>query len=155
MIILDTNVISELRLPNPDPNVSSWFTGQPEAELAIASYSVADIEYGIATAPRHLVAHLTKWLDAILTTQRILPLDAAAARVLGRLHAVPALRNLIASPPHARRPRFAGDLAIAATAAAHEAVLATRNVADFRLIADHCEALTGVNPWTGETFGST
>jgi hypothetical protein len=111
VIVLDTNVVSELRLPNPDPSVATWFAAQTETDLAIASYSVAEIEYGIAIAARNLAAQLTAWLDAILTTQRVLPLDAdAAARLQGRLHAVPALRNLITSPPLARKPRFAGDL---------------------------------------------
>ena len=152
MIVLDTNVVSELRLPNPDPSVTTWFAAQPETDLAIASYSVAEIEYGIAIAARNLAAQLTAWLDAILTTQRVLPLDADAARLLGRLHAVPALRNLISSPPQARKPRFAGDLAIAATAVAHGCSIATRNVADFRLIAAHCPGLAGVDPWSGQTF---
>jgi hypothetical protein len=154
LIVLDTNVVSELRLPNPDPNVSAWFGAQPEEELVMASFSIAEIQYGIALVQhRHALAEqLTAWLDAVLATQRILPLDGPAARILGRLHSVPALRHLIAAPAQARRPRFAGDLAIAAIAAAHEAPVATRNLADFRLIATHCPGLAGMNPWTGETF---
>jgi predicted nucleic acid-binding protein len=154
-VILDTNVLSELRLPNPDANVVAWFGAQAEEHLAIASFSVAEIEYGIAMTPRSnatLVGQLTAWLDAILATQRILPLDAAAAQVLGRLHAVPALRNLATTPPQARRPRFGGDLVIAAVATAHNAAVATRNMDDFQLIARHCPALSGVDPWTGQTF---
>jgi toxin FitB len=154
-VILDTNVLSELRLPTPDQNVVAWFGAQAEEDLAIASFSVAEIEYGIAMTPRSnaaLVAQLTSWLEAILTTQRILPLDGAAARVLGRLHATQALRNLATTPPHARKPRFGGDLVIAAIAAAHGAAVATRNLDDFRLIARHCPGLSGVNPWTGQAF---
>jgi hypothetical protein len=152
-IVLDTDVLSELRLPNPNPNVTAWFAAQLPADLAIASFSVVEIEYGIARiAQNALASKLTAWLDAIVATQRILPLDADGARVFGRLLAVPALRNLIASPPRARKPRFAGDLAIAATAVAHEASIATRNVGDFRLIAQHCHGLAGLDPWTGQTF---
>ncbi len=152
-IVLDTDVLSELRLPNPNPNVSAWLTAQPQADLAIAAFSIAEIEYGIARiAQNALAAQLTAWLNAILGTQRILPLDADAARICGRLLAVPALRNLIAAPPQARKPRFTGDLAIAAIAAAHQAVVATRNVGDFRLIAQHCPGLAGINPWTGQSF---
>jgi toxin FitB len=154
-IILDTNVLSELRLPTPDQNVVAWFGAQAEEDLAIASFSVAEIEYGIALTPRSnatLVGQLTGWLEAILATQRILPLDAAAAQVLGRLHAVPALRNLATTPPQARRPRFGGDLVITAVAVAHNAAVATRNLDDFRLIALHCPGLTGLDPWTGRTF---
>jgi len=152
--ILDTDVLSELRLPRPDPNVSAWLAAQAQGDLAIAAFSVAEIEYGIARVQqnRQLVAQLAAWLDAIVATQRILPLNAGGARVFGRLLAVPALRNLIASPPRARKPRFAGDLAIAAIAVAHQAMVATRNLADFRLIAQHCAGLAGVDPWTGRTF---
>jgi predicted nucleic acid-binding protein len=151
--VLDTDVLSELRLPNPNPNVTAWFTAQLPTDLAIASFSVAEIEYGIARIAQNVLAvQLTAWLDAIMATQRVLPLDADGARIFGRLLAVPALRNLIASPPQARKPRFAGDLAIAATAVAHHAAVVTRNVGDFRLIAQHCHGLTGLDPWTGQTF---
>jgi hypothetical protein len=65
---------------------------------------------------------------------------------------VPALLNLIASPPQAKKPRFAGDLAIAATAIAHQAGVAPRNIADFRLIAQHCPVLSGIDPSTRQAF---
>ncbi len=154
-VILDTNVLSELRLPTPDQNVVAWFGEQAEQDLAIASFSVAEIEYGIAVAPKSnttLIAQLTAWRDAIQATQRILPLDAGAARILGRLHAVPALRNLAITPPSARKPRFGGDLVIAAIAVAHNATVATPNRNDFQLIARHCPGLSGVDPWTRRTF---
>ncbi len=152
--VLDTDVLSELRLPNPNPNVTAWFAAQPAADLAIASFSVAEIEYGIARIPQSglLATQLTAWLNSIVATQLVLPLDASAARIFGRLLAVPALRNLIASPPQARKPRFAGDLAIAATAVAHQAGVATRNLSDFRLIAQHCPGLAGIDPWTRQAF---
>jgi toxin FitB len=153
--VLDTDVLSELRLPNPNPNVTAWFAAQPAADLAIASFSVAEIEYGIARIPQSglLATQLTGWLNSIVGTQLVLPLDAAAARIFGRLLAVPALRNLIiSSPPQARKPRFAGDLVIAATAVAHQAGVATRNLSDFRLIAQHCPGLVGIDPWTQKAF---
>ena len=152
--VLDTDVLSELRLPNPNPIVTAWFAAQPAADLAIASFSVAEIEYGIARIRQSglLAAQLTAWLNSIVATQLVLPLDAAAARIFGRLIAVPALRNLSASPPQARKPRFAGDLVIAATAFAHQAGVATRNLSDFRLIAQHCPGLAGIDPWTRQAF---
>ena len=141
--VLDTNLLSELRLPNPDPNVSAWFAAQPQADLAIASFSVAEIEYGIARTSAERFARDAACRVAERHCRDTT--DPAAgrrtrARIFGRLLAVPALRNLIASPPQARKPRFAGDLAIAATAVAHQAAVATRNVGDFRLIAHHCPA---------------
>jgi predicted nucleic acid-binding protein len=154
-MILDTNVLSELRLPNPDQNVLAWFIAQPEDDLAIASFSVAEIEYGIAVLLQRnaaLAQQIAAWLAAIMATHRVLPLDGDAARVLGRMHAAPALRRLAVAPPQTRKPRFAGDLAIAATAVAHQASVATRNVADFQLIAQHCPGLAGTDPWTGQVF---
>ncbi len=152
-IILDTNVLSELRLATPDGNVTAWFATLPEREIAVASFSVTEIAYGIAsTTSSRVTAQWTTWLDSILSTQRILPLDGQAARILGCLYATPALRNLAITPSGARKPRFGGDLAIAATAVANEATVATRNIADFRLIAVHCPGLSGVDPWSGETF---
>jgi len=155
MIVLDTNVLSELRLPNPDPNVATWFAALPAADIALASFTISEIEYGIACTPAKnaaLSAQLTLWLNAILSTHRILPLDASAGRILGRLHAAAALRHLATTAPHAIRPRFGGNLVIAATAVAHGASVATRNVGDFALIARHCQGLSGRNPWTGRTF---
>jgi hypothetical protein len=154
-IILDTNVLSELRLPDLDHNVAAWLATVPEEEIAIAAFTVAEIEFGIARTPKAkaiLAAQLTTWLEAILATQRILPLDAASARILGRLHAIPALRNLATTPPQARKPSFGGDLIIAAIATAHGTTVATRNVDDFRLITGHCPGLSGINPWNGDMF---
>lgn len=153
MIILDTNVLSELHLPIPDANVAAWFAALPEREIAVLSFSITEIAYGIASTTRsRLVAPLTVWLDSILATQRILPLDGPVARILGRLYAIPALRNLATTPLGAKKPQFGGDLAIAATAVVNEAPVATRNIGDFRLIALHCPGLSGVNPWSSETF---
>ena len=124
-------------------------------DLAIASFSVAEIECGIAMTPRSnttLRAQLAAWLEAILATQRILPLDAAAARILGRLHAVPALRNLATTPPHARHRASAETLSsrpsLRRTTPPSRPVTATI----FQLIARHCPGLSGVDPWTGQTF---
>ena len=154
-VVLDTNVLSELRLPRPNTNVWAWLATVPEHELALASFSLAEIERGItivAASRPDLAAQLSEWLDNILATHRVLPLAADGARILGRLLAVPALRNLATTPPHARAPRFGGDLVIASIAVAHNAAVATRNVRDFRLIARHCPGLTGIDPWTGQTF---
>jgi predicted nucleic acid-binding protein len=154
-VILDTNVLSELRLPSPDPSVMAWFAVQAEADLAIASFSVAEVEYGIAVLPQRnavLARMITAWLSAIMATHQVLALDGEAGRVLGRLHAVPALRHLAVASSQTRIPRLAGDLAIAATAVAHQASVATRNVPDFRLIAQHCPGLAGIDPWTGQVF---
>jgi predicted nucleic acid-binding protein len=72
--------------------------------------------------------------------------------LLGRLYATPALRDLAATLPGAKKRQFGGDLVIAAIAVVNEAIVATRNIGDFRLIGAHCLGLSGINPWSGETF---
>jgi hypothetical protein len=51
-----------------------------------------------------------------------------------------------------KKRQFGGDLVIAAIAVVNEAIVATRNMGDFRLIGAHCLGLSGINPWSGETF---
>ena len=153
-IILDTNVVSDLRLPDPDPRLAAWFAAAPEDALALAAFTIAEIEYGIAILPPSraaLAAQLRAWLEGMLEASRILPLDAAAARVLGRMHATPALRHLATMPPASRRPRFGGDLVIAAIAIAAGATVATRNLDDFAAIAAHFPALRALDPATGRS----
>ena len=153
--VLDTNLLSELRLPNPDPNVSAWFAAQPQADLAIASFSVAEIEYGIARIPQSgsLATQLVGWLNAIVATQRILPLDADS-----RAHFRPPDRGARSAQPHhltaagtqAAFRRRSGDCRNGCGARGKRRDAATS--ADFRLIAQHCPGLTGIDPWTGQTF---
>jgi hypothetical protein len=47
-IVLDTNVISELRLPTPDPSVMRWFESIDPEQALIAAFTIAEIHYGIA-----------------------------------------------------------------------------------------------------------
>lgn len=155
LTVLDTDVLSELRLPDPSPEVLAWFSAMPADELALTSFTITEIEYGIARLPAGdagFASQLTRWLEAILASHDVLPLDAAAARILGRMYAMPSLRNLAVTHPRATRPRFGGDLAIAATAIAHGAAVATRNLHDFGLIAVSFPQLKGVDPFSGTRF---
>lgn len=155
LTILDTDIISELRLPDPSPKVVAWFSAMPTQDLVLASLTVTEIEYGIARLPASeapFVTQLASWLEMILATHTVLPLDAGAARVLGRMYVAPALRNLAVTHPRAARPRFGGDLAIAATAIAHGAAVATRNIRDFSLIAGAFPQLGGIDPFSGTRF---
>jgi predicted nucleic acid-binding protein len=77
----------------------------------------------------------------------VLPLNAGDGAILGRMLANPALRTLAVTPPQARRPRFGGDLMIAAVDLAHSATIATRDIAGFALIAAHWPGLSVINPW--------
>ena len=122
MYLLDTNVISAIRRPDRAPRVAAWLRGKPEAELFLSVVTLGEIERGIArqdqTNPA-FAADLRAWVDRTvrLFSDRILPFDAEAARIWGRLGA--------------DIGQGGADLMIAATAIARGATVVTGNVADF------------------------
>ena len=136
MIILDTNVVSELMRPAGDPRVLSWMRETSEGDLATTAITVAEIEYGLARLPDGSRADALRtaaaglW-ESFATT--ILPFDVAAARNYG---------SLMAARERAGRPTSAFDAQIAAIAKVHKAKVATRNVADFQGM-----GLNLINPW--------
>jgi len=137
MIILDTNVISELIRPQPEAQVVAWIDSQYQTQLYLTSVSLAETLCGIERLPlgrrrRELVVYFGIVLDARFQS-RILGFDEESARTYA---IVAAEREAIG-----RRMGMA-DAQIAAICRKHEATLATRNVRDFEE--------TGVrliNPW--------
>jgi toxin FitB len=136
-VLLDTNVLSEVRRPAPEPKVLVWLDTIDEDRTFISVASIAELRRGIALMDdgRRREA-LAAWLAVDLPGRfsgRILPIDPAIAERWGDLMA------------QSRRSGFAlsvMDGFFAATALAHELVLATRNTKDF--------APLGVplfNPW--------
>jgi len=122
MYLLDTNVISAIRRPDRAPQVAAWLRGKPEAELFLSVVTLGEIERGIARQERgnpDFADDLRAWVDRTvrLFSDRILPFDAEAARIWGRLSA---------DIGHG-----GADLMIAATALARGATVVTGNVADF------------------------
>ncbi len=123
--LLDISVLSLLAPGRPAPAeaFAIWLRGQAD-RLHISTVTVAEIEQGICKLRRagdvERAEGLTRWLDAVigLHGQRILSLDARVARLAGVLS-----DQAIATGRH---PGFA-DVAIAATARAHDLVLLTRN----------------------------
>ncbi|MCB1884696.1 MAG: type II toxin-antitoxin system VapC family toxin [Geminicoccaceae bacterium] len=91
MIVLDTNVVSELMLPRPDPRVLAWIAEQPISELAITTISLMEVRYGIAAHPdprRRDV--LTAKFHQLLPrgfAGRVLPFDAPAAEARATIRA--------------------------------------------------------------------
>jgi toxin FitB len=79
------------------------------------------------------------WLDGLIAAgqPQLLGFDAQAARLFGRMHETPALRNFVLSPSGSKRGKTGADLAIAAIAIVQGASIATHNVKDFRLIHAH------------------
>lgn len=138
MILLDTNVVSELMRPAPAPAVMSWLAAQPAASLFISAVTEAELRYGVTLLPEgRRRADLIAAVDGMLAedfTGRILPFDSAAAV---------AYAAIAAGRRHEGKPISQFDAQIAAIAQSRGAELATRNVSDF----EGCEVEV-INPWT-------
>jgi predicted nucleic acid-binding protein len=137
MIVLDTNVLSEVMRPRPDPAVEGWLAGVPASGLFITSITEAELRYGIALLPAgRRRQRLMDTLEAILIqdfAERILPFDSAAATAYATL----------ASDRYKRgRPISQFDAQIAAIARSRGAMLATRNIDDF----EACQ-IDLISPW--------
>jgi hypothetical protein len=138
MIVLDTNVVSELLRPAPAPQVEAWLAAQDGAAVFFTSIGAAELRHGVAILPAgRRRSGLAKAIDDMLEEdfrERILAFDRAAARAYA---AIAAARRA------AGRPIGALDCQIAAIARAHGAAVATRNAADYA----GC-GIDIVNPWT-------
>ncbi len=137
MIVVDTNVISELSKERPDPTVSAWFLGQEPSSLATTSVSLAEVIYGLELLPhgkrRERLSELSRIIFQTALGGRVLPFDDASARHYARLLADKRRRGTPMAPL---------DAQIASIALAAGASVATRNVDDF----EHC-GVTVINPW--------
>jgi predicted nucleic acid-binding protein len=138
MIILDTNVLSEIMKPVPSPRVSTWLSSQPATELFTTSITEAEIFLGIELLPRgkrrdsllsDAEAMFTKDLDG-----RILGFDSDSGRLFARI---------VAHRRALGRPINHPDAQIVAIVKLRNAKLATRDVADFT----DC-GIDLIDPWT-------
>jgi predicted nucleic acid-binding protein len=137
MIILDSNVISELMRPSPEGSVIAWLNRQPRTSIWTTSVTVMEIRFGLHVMPRGMRQALyTRGFDNLLEgiEHRVAAFDTEAA------HDASAL---MASRKMKERPRELRDTMIAGIVLANHATLATRNVSHF----DDVSA-TIVNPWT-------
>ena len=138
MIVLDTNVISELMRAEPHPAVLAWVAVQPRALLYTTHINQAEILYGIAALPegrrRTALAAAAAAMFAEDFAGRILPFEArAAARY----------PDIVLARRRAGNPIEGFDALIAATALAAGASVATRDTGGFT----GC-GLTLIDPWT-------
>lgn len=138
MIILDTNVLSELLRPAPDPRVEQWLSAQDGLNVYLTSISEAELRYGLAIMGNgKRRAALVDAVDRILREDlagRILPFDSSAAQ---------SYATIAAARRAAGRPIAQADCQIASIAHACSASVATRNTPDF----EGCE-IDLINPWT-------
>ena len=139
MILLDTNVISKLVRPSPNPSVLAYLRALAPETTFTAAICEAEIIYGLARLPtgrrREDLATRIAALFAAGFQNQVLPFDRLCASHYG------AIRS---AREAAGRPITVEDAMIAATACAHGAAVATRNVDDF----EGCGAKM-VNPWQG------
>ena len=137
MIVLDTNVLSELMRPQPNPQVMDWANGLDPQAIAMTAMNEAEIRYGIARLPagqrRQALEQCWQELMASLFGGQALPFSGEAAHWYG---------ELVSRRERLARPITTADAVIAATTLAHSAQLATRNTADFEAI-----GLELINPW--------
>lgn len=126
MIVLDTNVVSELMRATPSPAVLTWLADQPRAEVTTTAITVAEVRYGIARLPagRRRNDLLTAAADVFGEfAAQVLAFDAAAAL---------AYADLVADCERHGHQLNAFDAQIAAICRVRSARLATRSVKDFK-----------------------
>lgn len=126
MILLDTNVVSEMWRPKPDPHVNEWLNAQIAAHLYICTPVLAEIRAGIERLPsgprKTLLEEMSERLIAEGYRARVLDFDVVAAMEFGHLTAQRARLGRRIEPM---------DAMIAAVARANRMALATRNIYDF------------------------
>lgn len=127
MIILDTNVISEIFRPSPERRVVDWLASL-EGDVAITSIALAELLAGVRRLPdgrrrEALAGRIEVALAPYRGSGAVLPFDDVAA---GRYAGVLVARD------RAGAPISTADAQIAAICLAHGAICATRNVKDFQ-----------------------
>ena len=137
MILLDTNVISELMRPHPDQDVVDWVSTYPKVSLFTTAIAEAEILFGVSilSIGKRKTA-LTKAVKEIFNKDfegRVLPFDSSA---------VSAYASIASKRRSSGTPISQFDAQIAAIAHTRGASVATRNIYDFM----NC-GIDVINPW--------
>lgn len=139
MIILDTNILSEVMKPSPSARVLTWLAAQPAGGLFTTTVTQAEILFGLELLPkgkrRTALESAVKGVFEEDFAGRILPFDSDAA---AKFATIAAARLKLG------RPIAHFDAQVAAVARSRGAAVATRNTSDF----DHCDVAV-LNPWNG------
>ena len=140
MIVLDTNVVSELIRPAPATAVLEWVDGQSGAEIFLTAITVAELLYGVARLPDgRRKTDLAERIEAVLSEDfehRVVPFDETAAAHYA---------DIVVRRERVGKPISTADAQIAAICRSHGALLVTRNVDDFADI-----DVRTINPWLRE-----
>ena len=135
-VLLDTCVVSELRLPKPDAGVARAIQALDSEDLFVSAISTGEIVKGVALLQDGQKKRLLQtWLLALEKHygDRLLPIDVETCRMWG---------ELTAAAQKAGRTIPASDGLIAATARRHGLYIMTRNTADFEP-----SGVPLLNPW--------
>jgi len=137
MIIVDTNVMSELWKPTPHPNVTHWIDKQDIETLFLSSITVAELRYGIAIMPkgkrRTTYQHRLEGDVLSVFSERILPFDLKASQKYA---------EIMSSAKEQGKAIGKEDGYIAAIAAAQGFIVATRDISPFQ-----AAGVKTINPW--------
>ncbi|MET3928112.1 type II toxin-antitoxin system VapC family toxin [Devosia sp. 2618] len=138
--LLDTNVLSEVRRPQPDAHVMAWLDQVDEDRVYLSVISIAEIARGVALMDGgKRKSELAHWLEHELPARfagRVIPVDVPAALTWGRL---------LAQSKNSGVGLSVMDGWIAAIAQTHGLTLVTRNTKDFQNL-----GIAMLNPWEGE-----
>lgn len=137
MILLDTNVVSELMKTRPAESVLAWLNGQASEKFYLSAVTIGEIAYGLRILPdgkrRSGLRERFERFVALAFDQRVLSYDEAAGRIYG---------ELMGDRKDLGLPMSVPDGQIAAIARRDHLAIATRNVLDF----EHC-GIEVINPF--------
>jgi toxin FitB len=137
VIVIDTNVLSEVLKPFPSPTVQGWLASQELSSVFITTITQAEVLYGVELlAPGRRRTRLLAAVENLFAEDfegQILPFDEAAARAYARI---------VVAREKSGRPVSQFDAMIAAIAQSHRAAVATRDTSDFERCGVHV-----INPW--------
>lgn len=139
MVVIDTNIVSELMRAEPSEEVLAWMNDRPPRELFVTAITEAEIRTGIASLPegkrRRSLAQACERAFESLFAGRVLPFDRDAAR---------ANAEIVAARRAIGRPVAQADGQIAAIARSRDMAVATRNIRDFQFM-----GIEVFDPWDG------
>lgn len=119
--LLDTNVVSEMRKPRPRGALLAWIKDVPAEDLSLPAIVIGELQAGVQITRAQDSAkafQLEEWIDRIVSTYQVIPMDAPCFREWARL-----MRG--------RANTVREDAMVAATARVHGLTIATRNERDF------------------------
>ncbi len=137
MIVLDTNVLSELFRPRPDEMVVDALDRWSRVDVFLTAVTVAEVRVGIARLPSG-----RRKVDLFEATERIIEQRFDGRTLSFDLDSAAFYADLVADRVRSGRPISTADGQIAAICRQHAATLATRNIRDFEGM-----GLDLINPW--------